>query len=342
MNGIYRGYISRMYSYFATDPYFSKLVTKKAAATSAQLSLWVTFTFLNVLIPILSITKGRMIFERISKCTETSNPRVPIAVSLALILFNFVYILSTLILHIQGLPTVLKCHLSKATYPCMIPRSATFYDYVIGILITKTVILPVAMLTELIAAVYIARGPFSINRKMTTRITLILKTFVIWQLLVFVQITVGLISIPVLVLTLISPTFSILTIGGLVILLLILMALFASIPLPSTKRMKGIQCLKMSISTAEMLILAACIMSSFGSYYIIVNDGVDMNGIKGYIMSLLPSILITIFAWIFKKRYFGRITKCTPKKNGTKLSQRRENLSTDEEIINLSDCALNV
>ena len=53
----------------------------------------------------------------------------------------------------------------------------------------------------------------------------------------------------------------------------------------------------------ETLTMAALVCFVFIAYYVIVNDGMNMDGVKGYIISLLPTIPISIFAWVIKKKF---------------------------------------
>ena len=158
----YQGYVARWYTYFNHDSSFSKLDVDKNHITNTLLSLWVTFIILNLFIPIFFITRGKQVFQRLTKVIEASNRRVYRAVVLTIILFNVIYTLSMVIVHFQGHPNVLNCLYSKLNAkPCNIPQTATSFDYIVGILITKAVILPTALLIDLIVAVNIARGSCS-------------------------------------------------------------------------------------------------------------------------------------------------------------------------------------
>ena len=180
----YLGYTSRLYTYYAADPYFDKLVSDKRKIVQTQLYLWITFICLNMLIPTLCITRGRKIVHSLYKYSPTS--RVLTAVILVMFLFNALYLSVVVCLHSKGYPTVLDCHLSTANSPCKIPRSASFYDNVLGILIAKAVILPVALTIELASAVGVTRG-LSLTK---TKLAFFVQVTVTWQLFVFLHILV--------------------------------------------------------------------------------------------------------------------------------------------------------
>ena len=277
-------------------------------------------------------------FQRLKTMTTATESRLHRATILVVILFNILYIVVMTAYHIIGYPTVLSRYLNTAIHPYTVPTTETSYYYILGILITKAVILPVALMVEFVAAVYIAK------ESTTTRFTLVVQTFVIWQLLVFVQITVGLLSIPFLVLMFISPAFILLQVGVLLVLFLIIVFILTTIPLPNQRKCKLERCIQTLLSTAETVVIAALAFSACFTYFMITKSGMNMSGVKGYIVSLIPTIFITIFVWIIKKKFFGQTHNKKKKiKRNSKgdlkdvLIKRRESLSTEEETIDSTD-----
>lgn len=214
----FRGYIAKLYTYFNSDSYFSKLNIDVNVISHTLISLWVTFCLLNILTPVFSITRGRKLFQWITKITATLNPRVCKAIIGVLTLFNFLWLLMLLMLHISGYPNLLHCFLSTTVtlHRCSIPPTSTSYNFILGILITKAIILPTALLIELAAAIRIAKGTLPLHVSHTAYSVFVLRAFIVWQLLIFIQIAVGLISIPLFVLTLVSPAGTVLCSGGII------------------------------------------------------------------------------------------------------------------------------
>ena len=334
---MYQGYVARYYTYYFHDSYFSKLGPTKTRITRLFLSIWISFTFLNLLIPLLSITRAKKLFQRLTKKALASKSRMYKATIMVITLFNLMYLLSTLIFHMQGLPNVLDCHLSTATHTCDIPSTATAYNYVIGILITKAIVLPIATVVELIAAVYIAKESFPKNRKIGARFFFILKTFAIWQLFVFAQIMFGLVSIPLIVLAFISPAYILLSGGGILLVPIVLIFVVTIIPLPTTCKFQPKRFVWSTLIAAETLLVAAVVLSATVSYHLIVTQGMNMSGVKVYIMSLIPTIPITIFVWIIKKKFFGLGVnkKHRERESSEALIKRSRSLPTEEEMIYL-------
>ena len=325
----YQGYISMWYTYYHHDSYFSKLVTGigRSHITSILTCLWITFGVLNLSLPIFSITRRKQILQWLKTINATANVRFFRAIVVCVTIFNTMYIPIMLTIHVKGYPNVLWCYLSTSTDACRIPPTSTAYNYVFGILTTKLAILPFVLLTELAIAVYVAK-----QLSTPKRFTLFMWMFAIWQLLVFAQIIVGLVSIPLLVLTFISPIYILLSTGGIVLIFIMITFILSTIPLPNSCnvfQLKGI--FKSACSTVEILAVALLILSVFTTYFVIVKDGVNMTGVKGYVISFIPTVPISIFIWLIKKKYLRkRLQKTRPQ-----LIRKRDDLFIEEEMTGL-------
>ena len=86
---------------------------------------------------------------------------------------------------------------------------------------------------------------------------------------------------------------------------------------------------------AETILIAALFISAYMTYFLVVKNGMNMDGIKGYTMSLIPTILISISIWIIKMKYLGEKIKKMKKQRKLKI-KRGDSLPSDEELINLS------
>ena len=170
------------------------------------------------------------------------------------------------------------------------------------------------------------------------------QVFVTWQLLVFAQITMGLISIPIIVLAFISPVCVTLTSAGIILFFALLIIFFSNIPFPMkcTLKLQFHLCLQSFCATAETLIITLLVISIYITYYTILKNGMNMSGTKGFIISLIPTIPIPIFIWIIKKRFFKQNLKMKKKRNKVgkrhleeTLLNRSSSLSTEEEMIHI-------
>ncbi len=204
-------------------------------------------------------------------------------------------------------------------------------------LITKVIILLAAILIELLTAIVYATRMKALHSNRSS-CTIIGQVLVLWQLFIFVQLTLGLITIPLLIMILISPAQSIL-IAGLTLTPLLLFACLLMLT-PCTKSYK--YTLKVHWSTLLENTIAACLVTvAFVTYYSIVTYGASMNSIKGYILSLIPTVPISIFVWTLKRKLMHKkakhnTIKARERKMKNTLQQRRASVST-EEMIFMSD-----
>ena len=233
------------------------------------------------------------------------------ATALVMALVNAIFLFLTLTLHVQGYPNVLDCYLRPRG--CRISSVATFYHSVILILMTKAVILPIAMFIEFAVAVDIAKGNRSQPCKCKGSCVFLLKSLVIWQIIIFLHITIGLISIPAIVLFFISPAQVLLYTGIFLLIIILLIFILLTIPLPC--KFHGV---KVYILIIEILLISAVLLFAFCTYCLIIRDGMKMDGVTGYIVSLLPTIVISVIAWIIKSKF---------------LKNKRKGM--EEEMINL-------
>ena len=241
----------------------------------------------------------------------------------------------------QWPPKSPQLFLSTKFYRCSIPPTSTSYSFIVGILITKAIILPIAFLTELAAAARVAKGTLPLHvsyTKMKAYSIFILRVLIIWQLLVFIQITMGLFSIPLFVLTLVSPGGTVLSSGGLILVFLLLIFLFVSIPVPNKLKNKVHLrcCLSITFTTVETFTVAAFLFSTYWCYYTIVRNGMSMDGIKGYVISLIPSLCMTVLIWIIKKKFLAG------KGSKEKASELKSRPTSEIEIGALSEGLLKV
>ena len=350
------GYIAKWYTYYNSDSYFPKLSNGNTNLTNTLLGLWMTFTFLNLLIPTIFITRGKMIIlHTLENFTVLSKSRLYRATVATVILFNIIYTVFTIVLTVRGYPSVLKCYLKIVKNSCSIPQTASNYNYVLGLLITKAVVLPVALITELTTAVYTGRDLLTLSVKsikipfLSYRLTRhFVRVFITWQLLVFAQITVGLISIPIIVLAFISPVLVILLSAGILLIIILLIYILTNIPLPKkcTPKFQLRIYLRSFFAIAEILIVVVFTSSTYLTYFIILKHGMNMSGTKGFIISLIPTIPIPIIIWIVKKRFFKQNLKMKRKRNKVgkrhleeTLLNRSISLSTEEEMIHILSTA---
>ena len=117
-------------------------------------------------------------------------------------------------------------------------------------------------------------------------------------------------------------------------LFILVIFILASIPFPNSCKCRPRHMMKSLLFMLETLFIAGLFIFASLTYYSIVKSGMNMDGVKGYTLSLIPTILISVSVWIIKIKYLKEV-----KKRGSlrKPKIKRENsLLTDEEMISLS------
>ena len=230
-----------------------------------------------------------------------------------------------------------KLNILKQIYVgCKSPPSRICHDAVV-IFITKAIVLPIAILTELITAAYITKKTIGYTHFCVS----LVHVLALWQVFLFAQITVGLISIPLVIAVLTSPAQSILTLT--ILSLPFLLFTFIVVAIPCTKSCKDIpkSCWTKALETT----LIVCLVTvTFTTYYVIVSYGAVMESVKGYILSLIPAVPISISVWMIKQKLQSEIVKINKHKGRhlkTVLVKRfSRTSSTEEEIIQMSDTSV--
>ena len=328
----YQGYIAKSYTYFSTDSYSNNLSRNRWKIQLTERLLWATFIVINLFIPILFISKGK----QLATCDVKHNFPYRAAATI-ITTFNFLYSLVTLCTLFSpttpGYPSVLDCFIAEKSHRCIIPKGAIFYDASIGILVTKVTVLPIAVLVELIVAIYYVtkrrvsstcRSELLGVQKIKSVGCFIMRVFTLWQILIFVQIMVGSVSIPFLILLLVSPAQSILLSVELIALIISISGCLFGIPLPSRCKFNVHSCIKLWFSYVENLLIMAVIFLASTTYCLIVKEGISMGSVKGYVLSLIPTIPISIFIWMIQETIRSKRGKRNHRLLTTVLLQRRK------------------
>ena len=300
-----RGYLSKRYDYWVTDPVDSK------SHTIRQLLLY-TFIALNILIPLTIAIVATDLYDKVSqKCTSPQAVSYIWAGGLVMVIHNLMYFCTSLLVLIDGKPFVIRC----LTEHCVVSQTTKLYRDDFAASVVKIVILTIAVPVELIVAIRVPNNsqlPYPpllshCNCKCykSSWCRKILQTFFFWNLFLFVQIWGGLVILPVIIFTIIAPvaTIQVISIGAFVMLFFSVM--FASALQIEWNTMHRshwkIYILKLAAATAFIgLVVIVLIL-----YNTVLDSGVSPLGIKHAILSLLPSLFISLLVWLLKRKKYG-------------------------------------
>ena len=245
------------------------------------------------------------------------------AIAAGMAVANIVYITASLFAISSDLPTVwatMKGSQSPPDPP--IPTGTTLYEDEKITFIAKYTTLPVTALIDLLLAVKVSHSshlPHSSKavklfgcccccsqRMKSETLQKAFHTLLWWNVMLFIQIYVGHIALPVFILFVIAPGQTVATVGTTVlahILIVIALVYLAQIVCShcSTKNC-GLAC-------AELMVLVVSLVlgvSVVAFYFEVLQAGSNIRGIKGAIISLAPSIVLSLTAWFIRKKVISQ------------------------------------
>jgi len=246
------------------------------------------------------------------------------AIAAGMAVANIVYITATLPALTSDLPTVWATMKgSQTSHNPPIPTGTTLYEDEKITFIAKYTTLPVTALIDLLLAVKVSHSshlPLSSKavklfgccccccsqRMKSETLQKAFHTLLWWNAMLFIQIYVGHVALPVFILFAIAPGQTVATVGTTVlahILITIVLVYLAQIVCsPCSRKNCGLAC-------AELMVLVVSLplgVSVVALYFEILQAGFNIRGIKGAIFSLAPSIVLSFTAWFIRKKVISQ------------------------------------
>ena len=236
------------------------------------------------------------------------------ALLIGMTLFNTTYALSFLYGLISEYPKVWTTMKGSQSHNPPFPTGTRLYKDEEITLILKYITLPVTVITELFLAMKIhCRSRFflpSLTVKLCCcccrccSLRLKYKTFntlIWWNVMVFIQLLVGHVAMPVLILFTIAPATTISTIGTAA-----LIHIYIAIAIVYLVQIIRYHCSwkKCGLACAEVfgLIAFLTLMASlFYFYNAVLKVGSNFTSVNGLVISLIPSAVLSLTAWLIKK-----------------------------------------
>ena len=310
-----RGYVSISYNKWATGSY-----NRSDQFTHFyRLSLLCAFAFLNILTPIVIAKLVSLHYPKMSPKASTGDFVRYLYWTAAgtAFLVNIGYTASSLSRQYNhNHPTITSCIIQLSNYPCSIPSHTSVYNDEVLTLVAKFTIIPVAVFMELLFSVYTVKNNYNIRQEYVGCKCSSLKHYL-------------LLSVRVFALWNILTTLQLFTMSAVMFLLLIpfgFTLLFACMlyqchnpgkrNIQNNMRCCGSLCLHSVVISASIgLILALLVL-----YEVMLLVQVQIEtGVKGIVLSLLPSFPLSALGWYMKKR-----------------SQRRSKTDSDEQMLQLN------
>ena len=298
-----RGYLSKRYDYWVTNPVDSQ------SHAIRQLLLY-TFIALNVLIPLTMAIIATDVYDKFSqKFTSPQAASYIWAAGLVMVIHNWAYFCVSLSILIDGKPFAIRC----LTEHCAVSPDTKLYRDDFAASVAKLVVLTIAVPVELIIATRVPNNsqlpyPPLLSHCNCSRCCKILQTFLLWNLYLFVQIWGGLVILPVIIFTIIAPvaTIQVISIAASIILFFsVMFAYVLQIDWSSMQRNHWkIYILRLAVAVVFIgLVIIVLIL-----YNAVLASGVSPLGIKHAVLSLLPSLFISLIVWLLKSKIYKVVT----------------------------------
>ena len=346
-----KGYVSISYNDHVTDLYYSHTL-----AHVFRVSLLCAFVFLNILTPVVLAKSTPWYYSKIREKTSCGDfvGCLYWATALTTIIYNVGYTANSFWNHFgKNLPTITSCviHLSNQHSECTIPARTTVYKDEVITLVAKVTIIPVAVFIELLISVYTVRHQFIAVRIQYDhgyhywKLYLLqsLHVLALWNILITIQLATMTV-IPLTVLLLVHPQETILLLIFFVMVLvgLTLIAAYVVYQCQEPRRKKiccnGRHCGRRFVHFVSIIAVLGLVIELLVLYELMLFVQVQIDtGVKGIVLSLLPSFPLSALGWYLKRRLQRRAAADADEKQFQLLTREQQiqntNGNSDEEPL---------
>ena len=320
-----QGYIARWYNYYSAESYYRS----KEIGERIRIILFVVFVLLNFIILHITITYGTKWHNLYPKNLDAEKSSIFLAVGITSIIVN----LSYLIYSVFAYPAIARLGMAECTaisdWKCRPSHNSSLYQIELAAFIVRLLVIFSAIIIDFVVVIKSSKETeqFRPNLRHNRKCYRVFQIILLWNTFVFIQIWVGLISLPAFILLLIAPLQ---TISALCAAVLIVAFIAASILYLKhncgTDFKKIILYLKhkhncgtdrdhdpdrtyirMGVDFLWNLILVvltdALIIGLGFLYFNLLPQGGSLS-IRAVFISLLPTVLLSLGSWVVRKKFF--------------------------------------
>ena len=327
-----QGYIARWYSYYSAET----CCKNEDIGTAVRKILLTIFILLNLIVLHATITHGVSWYYRLHEILNERSQQTPwIYLEIALPVFNLLYLIVTVWVYVkQDIPPI---HLPKCSGTseahCIPSHNSSIYKDELVAFTAKLSVMLIAIITELMVAIKAPQkiGMLTARWHHHTKCQRVVQIILLWNTFVFLQISMGLICLPVCIFLLITPLQTI----------SVLCAAVATFAITGATTMiilqLGNQCYARTCKFGRdcghflwYLILVALVAAVCTFYFYLLPQGTSISSTRGVIFSLIPPIAISMTSWMVKRKF---LSKDSTKKNKVKVDERSSisSVLTEEE-----------
>ena len=276
-------------------------------------------------------------YNKISRCIHPSSVPIYWAVTIVMMLLNGVYMLGVILGHTwYHYPQQLLHNCTILPHPHC--HSSSIYRHELFALVAKVTVVCITFTAELVLAIRVIHRteepglplPICLAQLMNKQCRC-LQTILLWQAFLFAQLLLGLLPIPLIVLSIVSPLTSVCIVSSIALIFVLTAAAIALIlrncrikcTCTSWKHL-GSWCVLYTV----VIVLAIAVAKLC---YYFITGGVSVSRAKAIALSLVPSILLSGIAWVIKRRFLNKKTFYLERRPSFR------SISTEQEELGLDD-----
>ena len=302
-----QGYIATWYSYYIAEACYGDEKDRQF------IRLWFLLIFfsLNILIVITNATHGKKLHSKFCKFIDDRFQlvlKIYVAAAMTMTLGNLLYLTLSVLLYIyETTPNMFmaECNATAPYMDCSPPHDSSLYQDEKNAFIIKIIVVSIAIIADVAVAVWIVKnenGNTSYSHK-------IFKGFLLLNVFVFIQLIVGLVSIPVCTFLLITPLQTIpmvcagiLYFGMVVVFFLGLLELYMCC---RSKKDEGDK--KTSTKTfccyALLYLATVILVVALSQLYFTLSS--PQSTYAAVFFTLLPPALLSVITYMVKEKFFS-------------------------------------
>ena len=336
-----KGYVSISYNKHVTELQKGSF---KNCAHFYRLTILCSFTFLNIATPIALTKSASLYYPRIMAKSSTGDIMECLywATGIVAFPFNIFYTVSS-IRHqfLHNIPTITLCILN---HKCDIPSDTSVYQDEVLTLVAKVTLVPLAAFIELLASIYAVRTHYITRRRLRwghhchSWKHCLLQTFhvlALWNILIALQLFT-MVAIPISGLLIIWPQMTIFYILFVAILLCGLIFTAAYLLHHCQQSTRRLWCNpkhlgKKFVHLVLIVAILGLIITLLALYELMLIGQVQIEtGIKGILLSLLPSFPLSALGWYLKRRSQKKASKTSNEKTLEQTAEEQQSINMSE------------
>ena len=327
-----RGYVTRDLGFIVAEGFHYK---QRNYAHYFCITFITAFVALNIAIPSVLVMLKNRLRVLASLISPTSRSAVIIIATGHNVLYIGFYLCAYFLSHWQF--DFVACILGH-THKCRLsPNSQHYRDQVVALVIKGIVTLQVLGVNLVLAALHSKNNmlpmPCSLLRSMNNvspskqLLRKVFQTLVIWNLMVAVQIMVGSSLVPIGVLLVVSPLYTLSTFGSMLMVPVVSFICVRLIASSFSGRCSlWRKCKTLCIRIAGCVVCMTLLVVAISLYNLIIVGNTN-GGFKGTLLSFLPSILFSVTFWLIRKKLLRKGHAVSP--SNRRQQNRYNSMGTD-------------